>query len=210
MLRVDADGIVRVTVPRGGTESFALRFVESRQDWIRRQMARLEQLAARRPQGPWVPGTPVWYRGEPQPLVEHPPGLRLGDLVLPPPRHPGVVVDWRPHVEAALRTLAQLELPILVRSAADRHGLTVGRVSIRSQRTRWGSCSRRGTISLNWRLVQLPPQVRDYLVAHELAHLRQMNHSARFWAVVDTFFPAWREAEAWLKRHGREVLARES
>ena len=74
-------------------------------------------------------------------------------------------------------------------------------MTVRNQRSRWGSCSRRGTISLNWRLVQTPDLVRDYIIHHELMHLREMNHSARFWARVEEVCPGWREAERWLKRN---------
>jgi predicted metal-dependent hydrolase len=74
-------------------------------------------------------------------------------------------------------------------------------VTVRNQRSRWGSCSRRGTISLNWRLVQAPGFVRDYLVLHELAHLKEMNHSRRFWSEVARLCPDFAEAERWLKQH---------
>jgi len=76
----------------------------------------------------------------------------------------------------------------------------VKRVTVRGQRTRWGSCSRRGTISLNWRLIQTPEDVRDYIILHELAHLRQMNHSDRFWREVERLCPDYRSAERWLKQ----------
>jgi predicted metal-dependent hydrolase len=77
----------------------------------------------------------------------------------------------------------------------------VRRISIRNQRSRWGSCSRRGTISLNWRLIQAPPAVRDYLILHELAHFREMNHSQRFWREVARLCPQFAEAERWLNQH---------
>jgi predicted metal-dependent hydrolase len=80
------------------------------------------------------------------------------------------------------------------------------KIGVRSQRTRWGSCSTRGVIMLNWRLIQLPPWVRDYVLFHELAHLRQPNHSRRFWREVERLCPDWRTAERWLRAHGREVL----
>ena len=78
---------------------------------------------------------------------------------------------------------------------------------MRAQKTRWGSCSARGTISLNWRLIHAPPFVRDYLIVHELMHRRQMNHSARYWKLVADAFPRWQEAEAWLKKTRLENLA---
>ena len=79
--------------------------------------------------------------------------------------------------------------------------MAVGRVSVRNQRSRWGSCARTGTISLNWRLIQTPDSVRDYIVLHELMHVRQMNHSARFWREVAAVCPAYEEAERWIKLH---------
>jgi hypothetical protein len=74
---------------------------------------------------------------------------------------------------------------------------------VRNQRSRWGSCSRRRTISLNWRLIQTPAFVRDYIILHELMHLREMNHSARFWRQVEIVCPDYRNAEHWLKQHSR-------
>jgi predicted metal-dependent hydrolase len=79
--------------------------------------------------------------------------------------------------------------------------LTVRRVTVRSQRTRWGSCSRRGTISLNWRLIQTPAFVQDYIHLHELAHLIEMNHSEKFWRQVERLCPDYLAAERWLKQH---------
>lgn len=202
LLRVTRAGEIRVTIPRGGNESFARRFVAEKADWIREQLERI--AASPVVNRPWGPGSVVWYRGQRMALEEIPGGIRLGDLTFP---RPPAGADWRRPVEGLLRRLAAEELPPLVVAAALRHELPVQRVTIRGQRTRWGSCSRRGTISLNWRLIQTPVLVRDYLVAHELAHLLQMNHSPRYWAAVEKLFPAWREAEAWLKHHGREVIA---
>jgi predicted metal-dependent hydrolase len=88
-----------------------------------------------------------------------------------------------------------------VMELAEIHGLRITRVSVRNQRSRWGSCSRRGTISLNWRLIQTPPWVRDYIILHELAHTLQMNHSPRFWREVKRLCPEYHVAEAWLGQH---------
>lgn len=111
--------------------------------------------------------------------------------------------DLRPAVEKHLRQLAARELPPRVLELSALHQLPVRRVTVRNQRSRWGSCSRRGTISLNWRLVQAPGFVRDYLVLHELAHLKEMNHSRRFWSEVARLCPDFSEAERWLKQNSR-------
>jgi hypothetical protein len=97
--------------------------------------------------------------------------------------------------------LAAKELPPRVLEFATLHQLPVRRISVRNQRSRWGSCSRRGTISLNWRLIQTPAFVRDYILIHEIMHLREMNHSSRFWREVERAFPDYKTAERWLKQH---------
>ncbi len=81
-------------------------------------------------------------------------------------------------------------------------GLAPSRVSIRDQKTKWGACTSRGTVTLNWRLVMAPPEVLDYVVVHELAHLAELNHSPRFWAIVERHCPDWKRHRDWLKANG--------
>ena len=110
-----------------------------------------------------------------------------------------------PEVERELRArAAEVLLPRLGELAAV-HGVTVTRASIRNQRWRWGSCSRRGHICLNWRLAQMPDQVRDYVLVHELMHLRRMDHSPAFWALVEAACPDYKAARAWLRLHARRT-----
>ncbi|MDE7257941.1 MAG: M48 family metallopeptidase [Lachnospiraceae bacterium] len=80
------------------------------------------------------------------------------------------------------------------------------RITIRDQKTRWGSCSARGTLSFNWRLMLAPPAILDYVVVHELCHLTHMNHSAAFWQKVESVYPDYRTARKWLKDHGQELV----
>ena len=111
-----------------------------------------------------------------------------------------------PEREAELRRQAAEQLIPRLRALASQHGLTVGRVSIRNQRSRWGSCSRSGAISLNYRLVLMPPSVADYVLIHELMHLQEQNHGRRFWRLVARACPDYREAERWLRRNGRALF----
>lgn len=85
-------------------------------------------------------------------------------------------------------------------------GGTYNRITIRDQKTRWGSCSARGTLSFNWRLMLAPPTILDYVVVHELCHLTHMNHSAAFWQAVEAVYPDYRTARKWLKEHGQELV----
>lgn len=85
-------------------------------------------------------------------------------------------------------------------------GGTYSRITIRDQKTRWGSCSAKGTLSFNWRLMLAPPAILDYVVVHELCHLTHMNHSAAFWQAVESVYPDYRTARKWLKDHGHELV----
>ena len=154
LLRVDADGRVRVTIPRGGSQRVAAEFAQRHADWIARQRRRLTQ--------------------------------------------PAIDVEQR----RELRARARRELPPRLLALAQQHDLVVTRVSIRNQRTRWGSCGRDGHISLNWRLLLMPPHVCDYVLLHELMHLRRMDHSPAYWRLVAAACPGYREARAWLRQHG--------
>ena len=109
-------------------------------------------------------------------------------------------------MDLELRAQAAEALPPQLRALAARHGLAVHRVTIRNQRSRWGSCSSRGHITLNFRLMLMPPEVREYILIHELMHLKQANHSIRFWRLVESACPGFREAERWLKKHGPSLF----
>jgi predicted metal-dependent hydrolase len=108
-----------------------------------------------------------------------------------------------PDVEREWRTRATRELPARLLELAAAHGLRVDRVSVRNQRWRWGSCSRSGHICLNWRLVRMPPPIRDYVMLHELMHLKRMDHSPRFWKLVAQACPDYQAARKWLRDHAR-------
>jgi predicted metal-dependent hydrolase len=109
--------------------------------------------------------------------------------------------DLSPVIERELIERARGELPHRLNELARLHGLSVARISIRNQRWRWGSCSREGHICLNWRLILLPPWVRDYVIIHELMHLKRLDHSPRFWRLVANACPEYRLARRYLREH---------
>jgi predicted metal-dependent hydrolase len=197
LLRLRSDGIVRVTIPRHGTIKAAKNFASRNVGWLEQQFQRL----AVRPKIPdtWNLGTEIHFRGE---LVRIEPGadgsIHFGTELL---NVTDAQADLRPAIQNHLRNLASEELPFRVFELAALHQVKVSRVTVRNQKSRWGSCSRRGTISLNWRLIQSPGFVRDYIILHELAHRRQMNHSEKFWLEVKHLFPNYLQAERWLKMH---------
>jgi hypothetical protein len=109
--------------------------------------------------------------------------------------------------ESAARTGARELVSALAEDEAERLGVAYRRIRIGGQRTLWGSCSPKGTLSFNWRLVLAPAEVLDYVVVHEVCHLRVPNHSPRFWELVEQRRPHWRVQRDWLRDHGPELLA---
>ncbi|HEY6548373.1 MAG TPA: M48 family metallopeptidase [Vicinamibacteria bacterium] len=120
---------------------------------------------------------------------------------------PRLCLDPSAVSEAEARLAARELVSTLAREESERIGVEYRRIRIGGQRTLWGSCSPRGTLSFNWRLVLAPLEVLDYVVVHELCHLHVPNHSRRFWALVERHRPQWREQRDWLRVHGPELLA---
>ncbi len=108
-------------------------------------------------------------------------------------------------LESWFRWQAKSQIPQLVRSLARQFGLKPGRISIRDQKTRWGSCSSKGNLNFNWRLLMAPTAVLRYVIIHELTHLNELNHSKKFWALVAERCPEFRRHEIWLKEHGNDL-----
>lgn len=199
ILRVLPDATVRVTIPRHGSKREAEAFLRTRSRWI---ADRRRELEVSRRDTRWRAGQRIWWRGVQQPVqvTQDADGLRVrcGDLeALTALRE-----DYRPVLEPLMRARALVELPPWLRTLAARHALQVARVTVRSQRSRWGSCSREGNIALNWRLLQMPTRVCEYVLLHELMHLREANHSPRFWAEVAAVCPEYATARAWLRSEG--------
>lgn len=202
-LLVRRDGTAMATVPWGGSLQEARNFVERHSTWLRNTQVRF--LADARQEEVWRLGTELWLGGQLQRLEAggEPgrPAVRLGQAsfrVADP-----LAANLRPELEKQFAILARRKLPPRTWELAAQHRLELRRVVVRNQRSRWGSCSASGTISLNWRLIQAPAFVQDYILLHELAHLREMNHSRRFWALVAEYCPDYQAAETWLTKHER-------
>jgi hypothetical protein len=206
ILRVLADGTVRVTLPRWGVKREAQAFLDASRAWIAQQLDRRQTAST---SAPWGDGTDILIDGQAATLRL----LKIGDAVrvlcdgalvgtMPRGQH-----DVRAFVSAWLEARARRELPPQLQALAAQHGITVPRVSVRDQRSRWGACSPTGTITLNWRLVQTPGHVREYVLLHELMHRRELNHSRRFWRLVAAACPAHAEARRWLRREGKHLWA---
>lgn len=108
-------------------------------------------------------------------------------------------------LEAIYREAAKEYFPKRVSYFSHVLGVSYGKITIRDQKTRWGSCSSKGNLSFNWRLILAPPNILDYVVVHELCHRKEMNHSPRFWALVESVMPEYKEYRKWLKENGNKL-----
>ena len=213
---VDGDG-VEVVLPR----RFPLRevepFVEEKRAWIERTLRRLRETEAELPAARLEDGGFVPYLGESLTLsVRVEPGrqrehlARRGDelrVVLPAHAEQLLAGDGalRDALERWYRKRARIEVAPRLDAACARAGTSYTRLQIRGQRTRWASCSSTGAMSFNWRLLLAPAEILDYVVEHEVAHLERLDHSPRFWRLLASRCPDWREHEAWLRRHGHAL-----
>ena len=201
-LRVSsATGDVVLTLPPRAALSGARTFLDAHAGWIAQRLARLPDRM------PFEAGATVPLRGEPHRIV-HWSRVRgatravrdeTGEAVI-------AVCGEESTLPGRVRRFLAAEAEADLREAATRHAATLGaplrRITLRDTRSRWGSCSSTGALSFSWRLILAPPFVLDYLAAHEVAHLKEMNHSHRFWRIVHDLCPRTDEAEAWLNRHG--------
>jgi predicted metal-dependent hydrolase len=213
---VDGDG-VEVVVPR----RFPLRevepFVEEKREWIERTLRRLRETEAELPAARLEDGGFVPYLGESLRLsVRVEPGrrrehvARRGDelrVALPADADRLLPADGAllEALERWYRKRARAEVAPRLDAACARAGTSYTSLQIRGQRTRWASCSSTGAMSFNWRLLLAPAEILDYVVEHEVAHLELLDHSPRFWRLLASRCPEWREHEAWLRRHGHAL-----
>ena len=204
-LRVDAPAReIVLTIPPRGSVKEAREFAQKHGAWIAARLSRLPQAT------PLVHGTIVPLRGVPHRIVHRRDrrgtvwiedgdgGERLICVAGGPPHH-------NRRIGTFLRQEAQRELNIASRRYAEQIGVTFKRVSVRDQSSRWGSCSNSGVLSFSWRLILTPPFVLDYLAAHEVAHLVELNHSPRFWKLLRKLNPDCERAKAWLDVHGADL-----
>lgn len=200
-VRVLADGSVVVTAPRFTPRIVINQFVAKHEEWIREKQGsvveKLNALVAER-EKLFFRGLEYDFRLRISPQKE---GVKITDSILTVTAAQEDHAEVRRILEKWYRTQAAKHFKERVPLLADLVDSTVKTVSIRSQRTRWGSCSSRNTISLNWRLIMAPDWVSDYVIYHELAHLTHMNHSKDFWQLVERYVPNHKDAQKWLKDH---------
>ncbi|MEJ7894560.1 MAG: SprT family zinc-dependent metalloprotease [Solirubrobacteraceae bacterium] len=194
---VHPDRRVEVVLPQRAPRRAAEAAVVELRPWIERRLRTLDRVAGElereRPEGT------VFFCGELLTLVPEPGRTRVhrrGDLLLVPGADP------EPAIERWYRGQARKLIAAKLDASTARAGTRYTRLTIRAQRTRWASCSSTGAMSFNWRLLLAPPAVLDYVVEHEVCHLEVMDHSPRFWALLESREPDWRDHARWLRRYG--------
>jgi hypothetical protein len=203
LLRIDAARrAVELVLPRGIAPGLGLDFLAAKRGWI---AARLGSLPHAVPfaEGAVIPvfGIPHRIRRETDPAA---PPVAIGNAEI---RVRGDPAHLARRVRGHLAGLAQRELAARSRRLAQQIGRPVSRIGVRDTRSRWGSCSSTASLSYCWRLVFAPEAVVDYVVAHEVAHLAEMNHGPRFWRLVATLVPDTAGPRAWLKRHRARLFS---
>ncbi len=190
------DGAATLTIPARAPLSEARMFLLRQSDW-------LAQAVDRAPAPTLVaPGGRLPYRGRELRLEAPggraaPPSVDGAALIAP-----GPVERVPARVLAFLRSEARAELTRAATGHAARLDRAPRKIALRDPKSRWGSCTSRGDLSFSWRLIMAPPEVLDYVAAHEAAHLVEMNHSPRFWALVDRLKPGWKAERTWLRKEG--------
>lgn len=200
-LRLESAGARAVlTVPPSVPDAETRRFLDRNAEWLRTALARQPETVTVGP-GAVLPVGGRLVRVDIRPGPRRPPALQEDTLVLAGSGAEG------PRIAAWLRLRARDALLPAARGYARRLGREIAAISLRDTRSRWGSCSSSGRISFSWRLAMAPPEVLDYVAAHEAAHLVEMNHSARYWAVLEGLMPDYAHHRDWLKREGRSLHA---
>lgn len=202
-LRLAPDGsAVRVTIPRTAPTREAIDFARARSAWLEAQLAKVPIVQ------PLAAGASVPFRGTPLVLVHDPAGprrVRIGDGRL---HLGGPTESLAPRLQRWLQNEARALFLADLADYAPRAGVATPRLALSNAQRRWGSCSARGDVRLNWRLAMAPDPVRRSVVAHEVAHLVHFDHSARFHALLAELYEGEiNAANRWLKRHGRTLYA---
>lgn len=198
-LRVSrSDGRVSLSLPVWAPEAEALAFLREREAWVRQHLAEAPGTQQARI------GVQVPICGIPREVIEgtgRAARFAGGVVQVPPGPREG------PRIKALLSAMARERLSRAVATHCATIGQTPGRMTLRDPRSRWGSCSSKGDLMFSWRLIMAPPEVLDYVAAHEVAHLIEMNHSARFWALCKQLCPATDTHRKWMRAHGADLLA---
>ena len=193
-----------LTVPEHTELDAAVSFADAHGGWIAARLARVPERVA------FLQGALIPVRGVPHRIVHWSCVRGTTSATTGPAGESIIAVSGEaPHVARRVKEFlereARRDLAVAVKRYTELLGVPARRITVRDTKSRWGSCSASGSLNFSWRLILAPPFVLDYLAAHEVAHLKELNHSHRFWRTLHKLCPQTEEAERWLKRHGAEL-----
>lgn len=210
------NGRVSVAIPTGFTFEYAKNFLEDNKEWVLRHLQKQMSASQKIRQKNYTSGEKLLYRGRSYPLIieevissEYFAVFKGSRIVVYIP--PDLAPEEKPQMVKSLieewyKGQAQKLLPEQVDYYAKMLNTPFNRLKVKDQKTRWGSCSNKGNINLNWRIIMAPHQVAAYVIIHELTHLRHMNHSKEFWKMVESSLPEYKKWKKWLTLNGKELL----
>jgi predicted metal-dependent hydrolase len=199
-----ATRVVTLTMPIRSSFDQAVDFASRHGGWIADRLNKFDdhvQIA---------PNAEIPFRGVPHRIIHR--GEKRGTVSVERDEQdsPHLIVAGRvDHAPRRVRDFLKKEARLALDQAVERYtkilGIPARRIALKDTRSRWGSCSADGRLNFSWRLIFAPPEILEYLAAHEVAHLKELNHSPRFWSIVASLYPDYKKAEAWLKRHGASL-----
>ncbi|WP_310603779.1 M48 family metallopeptidase [Anaerosporobacter sp.] len=205
-IAISIGGNVTIKIPWQATKADVIRLLETKRDWIyhsyKKQVVRTRNGIEVK-EGASIPFLDKAFRLH----IQHNSSKNVADIAV----QEDIVLIETPVVDSdfiieCLETWYKKNAKHVITMRAEQYakamGVSYGKISIRSQKSRWGSCSSLGNLNFNWHLIMMPSNILDYVVVHELAHRIEMNHSAQFWQIVSEFCPAYKQRKAWLKEKG--------
>ncbi len=209
-LRVEHDGTVMVTSPKNTPTRLIEKFVQQNEPWIQTQLTKIDLKPKHHTEFKvlifgkeykkvveFLPNSPVGVGVYEQKVVFNPSDPQKSEKEQQALFHKSL--------DRYLKNTAQHYILERTKQFAAKMNTTYKKITIRKQKTRWGSCSSTGNLNFNWQLVHFPPQIIDYVIVHELSHRTHMNHSSAFWALVNKFCPQYKSQQAWIKKHGYTI-----
>jgi predicted metal-dependent hydrolase len=211
-LQVKSETGLTVVIPNSYNARYIPDLLKAKKEWVLSKLAKYSQFQSHKVENELKSGDTLPYFGRDLEVVmqqDHGSGdsarLERNKLVV-------VLRTANGRLDLVLKRWYQVQAAEIIRVKVEktgaRFGLTYNRITVRGQKTRWGSCSHKGNLSFNWKLIMAPEPVIDYVIIHELAHLQEMNHTKRFWGLVAARCPQWREHRKWLRDHGAELAAK--
>jgi predicted metal-dependent hydrolase len=197
---------IKIVIPENGTTN-PHEFVRKNRDWIGEKWHKYTEYRDRAPERTFEPQETFPYRGDQRVLDIHDvPEHNITDEKIILSERKITETSIQNELETLFRNRARALFDELASKHAEQMNVEYEGLAVRNQRTRWGSCSPKQNLNFNWRLIMAPPEIAEYVVVHELAHLRETNHTKRFWRIIRDQLPDYRERANWLEEHGIELI----